>query len=316
MPTNKRNNCAAHTHTHVHTLPHTALASNIGPKTRWNSQYNHIKDISQSMWVHSKWMRVLSLSHTHSLESRISLWLAVWILLLLLFICTFLPSEARSAMSLAVEMRSLLNMCESKRRLFNVLSIQYSIFNYLFTWGLLALLFAARTRRQLKEWNGNTPAITTSLHDNDDDDRARHDAHTHTRTHRQMHTHSSWSPHTVSYARIELYRYTECSKMATGFVRLLMRCTTNAAAFSTQTDCQLAASRLGNLVRNVVELEHHTDSASSKQKAASSSSSSSSSKQLPHCEWVSFPATFAGGNAARAFLLRFIACEKCRRVYQ
>lgn len=74
--------------------------------------------------------------------------------------------------------------------------------------------------------------------------------------------------------------------MATGVVKRLMRCTTNAAAFSTQTDCQLAASRLGNLVRNVVELEHHTDretvqAASRRQQAATEAAAAAAAGSCP-----------------------------------
>lgn len=75
--------------------------------------------------------------------------------------------------------------------------------------------------------------------------------------------------------------------MATGVgVNVSMRCTTNAAAFSTQTDCQLAVSRRQNLVRNVVESEHEARSASRRQQAAQRFSTTRS---------------FAGGSAARAF---------------
>lgn len=75
--------------THTLTLPHTALASNIGPKTRRNRQYNHIKDISQSMWVHNKWMRVLSLSHSLTRISNLSLACSLNVIIIIIYMHIF-----------------------------------------------------------------------------------------------------------------------------------------------------------------------------------------------------------------------------------
>lgn len=214
-------------------------------------------------------------------------------LLLLLFICTFLPSEARSAMSLAVEMRSLLNMWINAE---SIQCTQYSIFNYLFTWGLLALLFAARTRRQLKEWNGNTPAITTSLHDNDDD-RARHDAHTHTDTC----THTVAEAHTQSVTHVLNCTVTQsvlkwrlassdfwCAAQPTRrhFPHKLIA---NSPPVGSATSCGTWWN--WNTTQTV-------QAASRRQQAAAAVAASSCHTVS---EWVSFPATLAGGSAARAF---------------
>lgn len=142
---------------------------------------------------------------TRDIHLILSLFSAV-IIIIFLFICTFLPQWFRSPRHVALQCGHFWICVETIQTEFNYYSLNCSTGLDSTRPGLPALSHAARTRRRLKKVKRKYACDHDFVAD--DDDRARHAAHTHTHTvihgereSRQTEAHTQLVTHV-------LYRYT------------------------------------------------------------------------------------------------------------